>query len=381
MEVYLDNSATTAPYKQVADVVYNTMLNTYGNSSSLHKIGKNAEDLMQKSREIISSTVYCTPDELYFTSGGTESDNFAIIGYAMANRRKGNKVITQVTEHKAVLESFEHLAKCGFDVCYVDVDQNGIVNMEQLRAQIDDNTILVSIMAVNNETGAIQPTGEISAMIDHSKCAFHVDAVQAYGKIKLNVKKLKIDMLTISGHKIHGPNGIGALYVRKGLKIAPQMLGGGQERAMRSGTENVAAIAGFAKAAQLKFENMEATTKHIAALKSRLCEGLCKVEGAVVNSPDDALYSILNISFVGVRSEVLLHVLESKGIYVSSGSACNSKKDSVSYVLKAMKLGKERIDSAIRFSLSEFNTQEEIEYTIEVVQKEAINLMRIMNGR
>ncbi len=381
MEVYLDNSATTAPYKQVADVVYDTMLNTYGNASSLHKMGKNAEDLMQNAREVISSTVYCTPDELYFTCGGTESDNLAIIGYAMANRRRGTKVITQVTEHKAVLESFEHLTKCGFDVCYIDVDKNGKVDMEQLREQIDDNTILVSIMAVNNETGAIQPINEISAMIDHSRCAFHVDAVQAYGKIKINVKKSGIDMLAISGHKIHGPNGIGALYVRKGVKITPQLLGGGQEKAMRSGTENLAAIAGFAKAAQLKFENMESTAKHIAKLKSRLCEGLGKIEGAVVNSPEDALYSILNISFVGVRSEVLLHVLESRGIYVSSGSACNSKKDSISYVLSAMKLGKERTDSAIRFSLSEFNTKEEIEYTIEVVQKEVTNLMRIMNRR
>ena len=378
MEVYLDNSATTKPYKEVADVVYNTMLDTYGNASSLHRMGKSAEDAMEKAREIISSTVYCTPDELYFTCGGTESDNIAIIGYAMANKRRGNKVITQVTEHKAVLKSFEYLEKNGFDVCYIGVDQNGVVNLDELRAQIDDNTILVSIMTVNNETGAIQPIGEISAMIDHSKCAFHVDAVQAYGKMKINVKKLGIDMMSVSGHKIHGPNGIGALYVRKGLKINPVTVGGGQEKNLRSGTENLAAIMGFAKAAELQFENMQKYEQHISKLKSQLEQCFSEMECAVINSPQNSIYTILNVSFVGVRSEVLLHVLESNGIYVSSGSACNSKKESVSYVLSAMNFSKERTDSAIRFSFSHFNTKEEMDYVCDVVKKEVENLLRIM---
>lgn len=381
MEVYLDNSATTRPYGEVAQAVYDTMLDTYGNASSLHRMGKSAEDLMTKCREIISSTVYGTPDELYFTSGGTESDNMAIIGYAMANRRRGNRVITQVTEHKAVLESFAYLEKQGFDVQYIDVDSEGIVDVEAMRHAIDDNTILVSLMAVNNETGAIQPIDAVSAMIDHSRCAFHVDAVQAYGKMPINVKKSNIDMLTISAHKIHGPNGAGALYLKRGIRINPIITGGQQEKSLRSGTENLPAISGFAKAAEIRFANMADTAEKIAALKAKLAEGLSDIPGAVINSPKDSLYSILNVSFGGVRSEVLLHILESKGIYVSSGSACNSKKGSASYVLSAMNLGRERVDSAIRFSLSEFNTEEEIDYVCQTMAKEVPLLAQIMNRR
>ena len=381
MEVYLDNSATTQPYKEVAQVVFDTMMNTYGNPSSLHRMGKSAEDLMTKCREVISSTVYGTPDELYFTSGGTESDNMAIIGYAMANKRRGNRVITQVTEHKAVLESFAYLEKQGFDVQYIAVDESGLVDMDALRDAIDDNTILVSIMAVNNETGAIQPMDRISAMIDHTRCAFHVDAVQAYGKLPINVRKSNIDMLTISAHKIHGPNGVGALYLRRGIRINPVVIGGQQEKSLRSGTENLAGIAGFAKAAEIRFAHMDETAVKIAELKSKLSHGLSNIAGVVVNSAEDSLYSILNVSFTGVRSEVLLHILESKGIYVSSGSACNSKKGSASYVLSAMNLGRERVDGAIRFSLSEFNTEQEIEYVCQVAAKEVPLLAQIMNRR
>ncbi len=381
MEVYLDNSATTRPYDEVAQAVYDTMLNTYGNASSLHIMGKSAEDLLTKCRETISSTVYGTPDELYFTSGGTESDNMAIIGYAIANRRRGTRVITQVTEHKAVLESFAYLEKQGFDVQYIGVDSNGIVDADALRAAIDDNTILVSLMAVNNETGAIQPVDEVSAMIDHSRCALHVDAVQAYGKIPINVRKTNIDMLTLSAHKIHGPNGVGALYLRRGIRINPIITGGQQEKALRSGTENLAGIVGFAKAAKIRFANMDITAERMAALKDKLATGLSGIPGAVINSPADSLYSILNVSFTGVRSEVLLHILESKGIYVSSGSACNSKKGSASYVLSAMNLGRERVDGAIRFSLSEFNTEQEIDYVCEVAANEVPLLAQIMNRR
>lgn len=378
MEVYLDNSATTKPYDEAAKVVYDTMMNNYGNPSSLHRMGKAAEDLLTKSREVIASTVYCTPDEVYFTSGGTESDNLAIIGYAMANRRRGNKIITQRTEHKAVLEAFDYLENQGFVVCRLGVNSDGLIDLDELKAEINDDTILVSIMAVNNETGAIMPTEEISQLIDHSKCAFHVDAVQAYGKMKINVKRLGIDMLTMSAHKIHGPNGVGALYIRKGVRVQPIVMGGQQERTIRSGTENLAGIAGFAKAAELKFASMDKTEKGVAALKERLVSNLKKIPGVVVNSPDDSLYCLANISFVGVRSEVLLHVLESKGIYVSTGSACNSRKNKFSYVLAEMNLGAQRIDSAVRFSLSEFNTEDEIEYTVEVLSKEVPLLQKIM---
>ena len=381
MEVYLDNSATTKPYDEVGQVVLDTMLNNYGNPSSLHRMGKRAEDEMQKAREVISSTVYGTPDEIYFTCGGTEGDNLAIIGYATANQRSGRKVITQVTEHKAVLKAYEQLEKLGFEVCYIGVDSNGIVDIESLKAQIDDNTILVSIMAVNNETGAIQPIDEISSIIDHNKCALFVDAVQGYGKLRINVKKSGIDMLAVSGHKIHGPKGVGALYIRKGLKVNPVMLGGGQEKAMRSGTENVPGIMGLATAAKLQYDNLDEHKNHILSLKQRLIQGVMQIEGAHINSPDDGIYSIVNISFPGVRSEVLLHVLESKGIYVSSGSACNSKKDSVSYVLSAMNIPKDIIDSALRFSFSHFNTEQEIDYVIETLKKEVDTLLKIMNRR
>ncbi|MBQ8525223.1 MAG: cysteine desulfurase [Clostridia bacterium] len=378
MEVYLDNSATTRPYDEVVRTVCDTMLETYGNPSSLHRMGKRAEDLLDNAREIISSTVYCTPDELYFTSGGTESDNLAIIGYAMANRRRGSKIITQPTEHKAVLESFEYLSKNGFEVCMLPVDGQGIVDMDSFEKELDDNTILVSIMAVNNETGSVMPIDKISSKINHSKCAFHVDAVQAYGKIKINVKKQNIDMLTISAHKIHGPNGAGALYVRKGLRLEPRFLGGQQEKTMRSGTENLAAIAGFAKAAEIKFASFDECAVKVGSLKDRLIKGVQAIEGAVINSPEDSVYSVVNISFTGVRSEVLLHVLESKGIYVSAGSACNSKKDKYSYVLKAMGLPVAVIDSALRFSLSELNTEEEIDYTCSVLAREVPILQKIM---
>lgn len=378
MEVYLDNSATTRPYDEVVRTVCDIMKDTYGNPSSLHRMGKRAEDLLTDARELISSTVYCTPDELYFTCGGTESDNLAIIGYAMANRRRGNKIITQATEHKAVLESFEYLGKNGFEVCVLPVDGQGMIDMEVFEKELDDNTILVSIMAVNNETGAIMPIDKISSKIDHSKCALHVDGVQAYGKIKLNVKKLGIDMLTLSAHKIHGPKGAGALYVRRGLKVEPRFLGGQQEKAMRSGTENPPAIAGFAKAAQIKFDSFDECAQKVEGLKQRLIKGVQDIEGTVINSPENSVYSVVNISFTGVRSEVLLHVLESKGIYVSAGSACNSKKDKYSYVLQAMGLPVKVIDSALRFSLSEFNTEEEIDYVCSVLAKEVPILQKIM---
>lgn len=378
MEVYLDNSATTRPYDEAAQVVYDTMINNYGNPSSLHRMGKRAEDLLTESRETIAGTIFCKPDEVYFTSGGTESDNLAIIGYALANRRRGNKIITQRTEHKAVTESFDYLEKQGFTVCRLGVDSEGRINLDELKAELDGDTILVSIMAVNNETGTVMPIDEISQMIDRSKCAFHVDAVQAYGKMKINAPRLGIDMLTMSAHKIHGPNGVGALYIRKGLRVQPIVMGGQQERAIRSGTENLAGIAGFAKAAEIKFASMDKTAQYVGGLKALLADRIKNIPGAVINSPSDSLYCLLNVSFVGVRSEVLLHVLESNGIYVSTGSACNSRKNKFSYVLSEMNLGAARIDSAVRFSLSEFNTAEEIEYTADVLSKEVPLLQKIM---
>ncbi len=379
MEVYFDNSATTKPYNEVAQVVYDTMLNNYGNASSLHSMGKKAEDLLTETREFVARTVNCTPKELYFTSGGTESDNLAIIGYANANRKNGNKIISQRTEHKAVLESLAYLEKNGFEICLLDVNSDGFIDIEQLEKEINSDTILVSIMYVNNETGAIMPVEEIASLTKKHGCAFHVDAVQAYGKIDINVKKSGIDMLSISSHKIHGPNGVGALYVKNGIRLNPVIYGGQQEGSLRSGTENLAGIAGFKKAAEISFCNINEKVQRLKELKEYLKKRLTdEINGLVINTPEKSVCNILNVSFTGVKSEVLLHVLESNGIYVSTGSACNSKKNKYSYVLKSMSLKDNIIDSAVRFSLSEFNTRDEIDYTVNVLKKEVEILRKIM---
>ncbi len=379
MEVYFDNSATTKPYEEVAKTVYDTMLNSYANPSSLHSMGKSAEDMIESAREFLSRTVNCTPKELYFTSGGTEGNNMAIIGYAMANRRKGNKIISQKTEHKAVLECLEYLEKNGFEICLLDVDSSGFIDTQKLKAELDDNCLMVSIMYVNNETGAIMPIEEIARLTKKADCVLHVDAVQAYGKIDIDVKKTGIDMLTVSSHKIHGPNGVGALYVKSGIKLDPVIYGGGQEKGLRSGTENLAGIEGFKVASQIKFKNMKEDEDHITSLKRYLKKRLENEIGEVIiNSPDFSVPNILNVSFTGVKSEVLLHVLESNGIFVSTGSACNSKKNKYSYVLKAMGLKDREIDSAVRFSFSTFNTKDEIDYTMDVLNKEVDILRKIM---
>ena len=378
MEVYLDNSATTRPYTEVVDEMASVLTDVYANPSSLHSLGKKAEDRINEARSYIAGTLSCTPGEIVFTGGGTESDNLAVIGIAETYKKSGNKIITQKTEHMAVLESMHYLESMGFEVYYADVDKNGIVDADDVISHIDDKTILVSIMHVNSETGAIMPIEKIGAAVNHRDCFFHVDAVQSYGKIPINPEKMGIDLLSISSHKIHGPNGVGALYVRKGVRLTPRIHGGKQEAGLRSGTENVAGIAGFGKAAQIKFANMDSAREHIQSLKNSLSEKLIsQIDNVVINSPDDSIYCILNVSFPGLKSEVLLHVLETKGIYVSTGSACNSKKK-LSYVLKSMGIKDNVIDSAIRISLSEFNTQEEVDYTVNVLKKEVELLRKIM---
>ena len=378
MEVYLDNSATTKPYEEAVNVMCEVMSSNYANPSSLHRMGKFAEDSLNKSRETLAKSIGCSPNEFYFTSGGTESNNLAIIGYAMANKREGNRIITQPTEHAAVLEPFKYLESQGFEVCYVPVDSFGFPNINALKDLINDKTILLSFMYVNNENGAIFPIEEI-ASLKRGKASLHVDAVQGYGKLSINVKKQNIDMLSLSSHKIHGPNGIGGLYVKNNLKINPIVFGGSQEKSLRSGTENIASASSFAKAAEIKISNLEEDAKKMEGLKQHLKEKLCcGIENVIINSPENSVCSILNVSFPGVKSEVLLHVLESKGIYVSTGSACNSKKKKYSYVLKEMNLKDNIIDSAVRFSFSSFNTIEEIDYTAEVLIKEIPLLRKIM---
>lgn len=378
MEVYLDNSATTRPYDEAVAEMMRVMTECYGNPSSLHSIGKKAEDEIKSARDIIASTLGVSSKEITFTSGGTESDNLAIMGTAMSLRRRGNRIITQKTEHMAVLETFRHLEESGFEVYYAGVDSDGTIDADDVIAHIDDKTILVSIMHVNNETGAIMPVDKIGRAIDHSRCLFHIDAVQSYGKIPFNPKTFGADLVSISSHKIHGPKGIGALYIRDGVRILPVVHGGKQENGLRSGTENVPAICGFAEAARVRFSRMEDSTRHISYMKERLLYRLnSRIENVVVNSPQNSIYSILNVSFPGLKSEVLLHILETKGIYVSTGSACNSKKK-LSYVLKEMGIKDNVTDGAIRISLCEFVTEEEIDYVVEVLSKEVPLLRKIM---
>lgn len=379
MEIYFDNSATTAPYEEVCQTVADTMRRYYGNPSSLHRLGKAAEDLMTDCRSRVARSIAATAEEIIFTSGGTESDNAAIIGYCMANKRRGNKIITTKIEHPAVMEAFKHLEQAGFEVVYLDVDENGAVSLEHLSRELDENTLLVSVMHVNNETGTIQPVEEIAAMVHSVGAVFHVDAVQSYGKLKIDVKKLGTDLLTISAHKAHGPKGIGALYIKKGVRILPIIHGGGQEKGLRSSTENLPAIAGFAEAADIMTENFDNNVAAMTAVKSHLAERLNNsIENIVINTPENSVCSVLNISFLGVRSEVLLHVLEDKGIYVSSGSACSSHKKGRSHVLTAMGKRDNVIDSSLRFSFCGCNTVEEADAAIAILTEQIPILRRIM---
>lgn len=379
-EVYMDNSATTRPYDEVVKVMAEAMTEYYANPSSLHRLGKKAEDRMEQARKTIAQSMGAKPDEIYFTSGGTEGDNIGIIGSAMAHRRRGNKVITTSIEHPAVSESFKFLEKEGFTVVYIPVDKNGVIDLKILEEELDENTILFSGMLVNNEVGSVLPIQKVRELIDKKApgCVFMADGVQAYGKINIDVKRQGIDILSVSSHKIHGPNGVGAIYISKDTRIKPTVFGGGQETGVRSGTENVAGILGFEEAVKKTFQDFDSVKEKLTLLKRRLTDGIKGIEGAMINSPEESVENILNVSFVGVKSEVLLHVLESKGIYVSSGSACSSHKKTASHVLTSMGLDSKRSDSAVRISLSAFNDEEDIEYTISVLKKEVPILKKIM---
>ena len=379
MEIYFDNSATTKPYESVCSAVADTMINYYGNPSSLHRMGKSAEDLMEESRETIAGSIGANLNEIIFTSGGTESDNTAIIGYCMANKRRGNKIITTKIEHPAVLESFKFLENQGFEVMYLGVDGDGNLDISELNKELNENTLLVSVMHVNNEVGTIEPIKEIAAMVHSVGAVLHVDAVQSYGKIKIDVKKMDVDMLTVSAHKAHGPKAIGILYIKKGVRIFPIIHGGGQEKGLRSSTENLASIVGFAKASQIMTENFQKNTENMMSLKNYMMEKIGeRIENAVINTPQNSVCSVLNISFVGVKSEVLLHVLEDKGIYVSSGSACSSHKKGKSHVLTAMGKKDNVIDSSLRFSFCGENTIDEANYVIDILAEQVPILRRIM---
>ncbi len=373
MEAYLDNSATTRCTKAVRDVVVKTMTEDFGNPSSRHRKGVEAERYLRDAREIIARTMKVNEKEIFFTSGATESNNWAIIGGAMANRRSGMHLITTAVEHPAVLMPMQFLEEQGFRVTYLPVDAGGQIRPEDLEKAVCDDTILVSIMYVNNEIGTIQPIAEAGKILRaHSpRILFHVDAVQAYGKMPVYPRRLGVHLLSASAHKIHGPKGAGFLYISDKAKIRPLILGGGQQRNMRSGTDNVPGAAGMAQAAREAYENLEESRAHLLALKERMTEGLRRLpEQTVIHSlpGEQGAPHIVSAAFPGVRSEVLLHALEERGIYVSAGSACSSnKKLPVSTVLKAIHLSPELMESTLRFSFSRFTTPEEIDYCLEAL--------------
>lgn len=372
MEVYLDNSATTRVLPCVKDLMVETMEVEYGNPSSLHAKGVEAERYVKQAKERIARTLKVQEKEIYFTSGGTESNNLALIGCAMANKRAGMHLITSCVEHASVRNPMHYLEEQGFSVTYLPVDENGRVKLSALEEAIREDTILVSVMYVNNEIGAVEPIDEIAAVIKRKKpdILFHVDAIQAYGKMTIRPKRQGIDLLSVSGHKIHGPKGVGFLYVGEKVKIHPILFGGGQQKGLRSGTENVPGIAGLGLAAQEMYRDHEAKISALYDRKEAFVEGIRGLEGTTVNglTGKESAPHVVSVSFEGVRSEVLLHALEDKGIYVSSGSACSSNHPSVSSTLKSIGVKKELLDSTIRFSFGMETTMEEITYTIETLR-------------
>lgn len=373
MEAYLDNSATTKVFDEVKDIMVETMLKDYGNPSSMHLRGVEAEKYVKEARENIAKTLKVDEKEIVFTSGGTESNNMAIIGTALANRRAGNHIITTAVEHASVHNTMEFLAEQGFRITYLNVNESGVINIKDLEDAICDDTILISVMYVNNEIGSVMPISEIAEVIKTKKpdVVFHVDAIQAYGKYHIYPRRMGIDLLSVSGHKIHGPKGSGFLYIRDKLKIKPIIYGGGQQKGMRSGTENVPGIAGIGVAAKKIYENFDENIDRLYELKDYLIDELSKIENVRIHSKKgrDFAPQIVNASFGGVRSEVLLHSLEDRKIYVSAGSACSTNKHTVSATLKGIGLDFDEIESAIRFSFCIFTTKEEIDYTVSVINE------------
>ena len=372
MEVYLDHSATTRCCREAADLMVRIMTEDYGNPSSMHRKGMEAENYLREAASELAGILKVQEKEIYFTSGGTESNNWALVGTAMANRRRGNRILVSAVEHAAVSAPARWLADQGFDVVVLPVDRFGVVKMEALEEALTPETILVSVMHVNNEIGSVEPVEEIGNLIRKKapEAYFHVDAIQAFGKYRIYPRRMRIDMLSASGHKIHGPKGIGLFYVNEKVKIHPLILGGGQQNGMRSGTDNVPGAAGMALAAKMAYEHLEEKTARMRVMRDRLADGLSRIEQVVFHGMPSGQGAphILNASFLGIRSEVLLHALEDKGIYVSAGSACSSHKRAGSAVLTAIGCSREEMESAVRFSLGEETREEEIDYTLDVLK-------------
>ena len=381
MEAYLDNAATTRVFPEVREMMVHVMEEDFGNPSSKHTKGITAENYIKEAKETICTQLKCKPKEIIFTSGGTESNNMAFIGTAIANRRAGKHVITTRIEHASVHEPMAYLEEMGYDVTYLPVDSTGRVSVEELENAIREDTFLISIMYVNNEVGSVQPIEQIGQMLKkkHPQILFHVDAIQAFGKYKIVPKKLGVDMMSVSGHKIHGPKGSGFLYVNEKVKIRPILFGGGQQDGMRSGTENVPAIAGLGVAVKEIYTGHSEKRAKLYELKKRLIAGLQDVGGVTINALIDPIEEtaphIVSVSFANTRSEVMLHALAQKGVFVSSGSACSSNHPELSGTLQAIGVKSELLDSTLRFSFSVMTTSEEIDYAIAVV-KEVLPVLR-----
>ncbi|MCA6070970.1 MAG: cysteine desulfurase [Endomicrobium sp.] len=374
--VYLDNSATTAVNMEVIKEMQPYFSDAYGNASSFHYFGRQSKSALDNARSKVALLLNASPEEIFFTGCGTEADNIAIFGILNACGKKGH-IITSKIEHHAVLYSCKYLEENGYEVTYLGVDKDGVVSVEDFKKSVKDNTMLVTIMHANNEVGALQPIAEIAAElkkineIRKDKIYFHTDAVQSAGKLRLDVKKLNVDLLAISGHKFNGPKGVGVLYVRGGTNISPITFGGHHERGLRPGTENVACIVGLAKALELSNVNLEANNKTIFNLREKLKKGILdKIPEVIINgSGNKAVDNILNVSFNYIEGEALLLMLDMRGIAVSTGSACASGEAGPSHVLKAMNVDTVVAQSAIRFSFGHNNTQEEVDYALEVLPK------------
>lgn len=368
MEAYFDNSATTRCTQAAVDIMQRALLEDYGNPSSLHMKGVVAENYIKTAREQIAKILKVSEKEMIFTSGGTESNNLALIGTALANQRAGRHIITTSIEHASVYNPLIFLEEQGYEVTYLPVDHEGRISLDELEAAVREDTILVSIMHVNNEIGTIEPVGEAAARV-HAKnprTLLHVDAIQSFGKLRIYPKRMGIDLLSVSGHKIHGPKGVGFLYVRDKTKIRPIIHGGGQQRDMRSGTENVPGIAGIGAAAAQLYENFDEKIDALYELREYLVAGMQALEGTTINGAQGraAAPHIVSVSFAGIRAEVLLHALEERQIYVSTGSACSSNHPAISGTLKAIGVAPELLDATVRFSLSVDSTREEADYVL-----------------
>ena len=376
MEAYLDNAATTRAFPEVKEVMVKLLEEEFGNPSSRHTKGIAAEQYVKEARNVIAGSLKCQPKEIVFSSGGTESNNIALLGSALANRRAGKHIVTTRIEHPSIHEPLLFLEEMGYQITYLPVDKNGRVSVSAVEDALRDDTILVSVMYVNDEVGSVQPIEEIGQMLQKKKpgILFHVDAIQAYGKYKIIPKKCNIDLMSVSAHKIHGPKGVGFLYIKDGIKIRPILFGGGQQNGMRSGTENVPGIAGMAAAVEIMYQGQAAKREKMYQLKHTFMQKLQEIHGATIHAVDgipieETAPHIVSVGFDGVKSEVMLHALAQEGVYVSSGSACSSNHPALSGTLQAIGVNPKLLDATLRFSFSVETTEEEIAYAIRAIEK------------